>query len=152
MNIRRGLFRIWLVASVLFVLCVAGFSYNGIRQEFRNASTDWGWDEYMLLPVDCEKARGASGANYEVGKDDGLCWYKVKEFRRLYPEYKDLQTGTLSEKLYAKVGRPLKKIHPWRKVMETAGIALGGPLAVLALGASLLWAFAGFRGSRERPK
>ncbi len=117
MNIRRGLFRVWLVASVLFVLCIAGFSYNGIRQEFKNASTDWDaevrkWGGYMLLPVDCSAARGTSGASYEVGKDDGLCWYKVEEFRRLYPEYKDVQNGSLSEKLYAKVGRRFEKTHP----------------------------------------
>jgi hypothetical protein len=31
--------------------------------------------------------------------------------------------------------------------MQTAGFAFGVPLAVLALGWSLLWAFAGFRGS-----
>ena len=37
--------------------------------------------------------------------------------------------------------------RPWVKLMETAGIAFGLPVAILALGWSLIWAFSGFRAS-----
>ena len=151
-NIRQGIFRLWIVSSVLFVIGVGAISYGSISEEFRVANTDWdaeaakygGWS---LLPADCTKARGTAGIDYDASQKDGLCWYKTEDFRRLYPEYKDVSNSDLSEKLYAKAGRPLEHIHPWHKVMQTAGFAFGVPLAVLALGWSLLWAIAGFRGS-----
>jgi hypothetical protein len=34
MNWRRGLFRLWIVGSVLFVIVVASISYSGIKAEF----------------------------------------------------------------------------------------------------------------------
>jgi len=76
-----------------------------------------------------------------------LCWYKREDFRRLYPEYKDLSDKVVSEKLYEKAGQPLKHIHPWEGVMKAAVVGLAVPLAVLGLGWSLLWAFAGFRSA-----
>jgi hypothetical protein len=155
MNVRQGTFRLWVVASVLFVIGVGAASYGGIRQEFKNANADWDaeadkYGGYSLLPTDCGKARGTAGADYDNSQNDGLCWYRTRDFRRLYPEYKDLSNGALSEKLYAKAGQPLKHIHPWNMVMKTAGIAFGIPLAALALGFSLFWAFAGFRASTTR--
>jgi hypothetical protein len=41
LNIRQGLFRLWVIASVLFVVGVGVVSYRGIREEFRIAYTDW---------------------------------------------------------------------------------------------------------------
>lgn len=149
MNIRAGLFRLWIVASVLFIVAVGVASYSDIRNEFRTANTDWDatfeqYGGYGLLPALCDLARGSSGIDYTVEKD-GLCWYKMQDFRRLYPEYRDLSNNVLAEKLYAKVGQPLQHFHPWHKVFKTAAIAVGVPVAVLFLGWSLLWALAGFR-------
>ena len=149
LNIQRGTFRLWVVASMLFVIGVGAASYSGIRQEFKNANTDWDaevkkYGGYSLLPTDCEKARGIAGTDYDNTRNDGLCWYRTEDFRRLYPEYKDVSSGALSERLYAKAGRPLKQVHPWNMVMKTAGVAFGVPLAVLALGFSLFWDSPGF--------
>jgi hypothetical protein len=36
----------------------------------------------------------------------------------------------------------------WANIENLAGIAVGIPLAVLALGASLVWAFSGFSAKR----
>ncbi len=149
MNFRAGVFRLWIVSSVLFIVAVGVASYSDIRNEFRIANTDYDaiaeqLGGYSLLPTFCNLARGSSGTDYTTEKD-GLCWYKVQDFRRLYPEYKDLNDKVLSEKLYAKVGQPLQHIHPWHKVFKTAAIAVGVPLAVFLLGWSLFWALAGFR-------
>ena len=108
MNIRAGLFRLWVVASVLFIVAVAVASYSDIRNEFHVANTDYDAiaeqvGGYSLLPAFCNLARGSSGIDYTTEKD-GLCWYKLQDFRRLYPEYKDLSNKVLSEKLYAKDG------------------------------------------------
>jgi hypothetical protein len=36
MNWRRGLFRLWIVGSVLFVIAVAVVSYREIKEQFEN--------------------------------------------------------------------------------------------------------------------
>lgn len=153
MNIRQGLFRLWVVFSALFLLVVSVASYDGIREEFKIANTDYDAmareaGGYTLLPADCGIARGNSGSDYSL--DKGLCWYKTEDFRRLYPEYKDIGDRFLAEKLYAEAGQPHQHIQPWKKVMEAAGIAFGLPLAVLVFGCSLLWALSGFRGPHSR--
>ncbi len=148
MSIRRGMFRLWVVASALFVLGVSATSYNAIRQEFTESGIDYdalakevGGD--TLLPIDCGQARGVAAIDYSL--NDGACWYETTIFRRLYPEEKDLSDRDLSEKAYAKAGRALRHPHPWVKVAKTVGVAFGVPSAVLALGYSLSWAAAGFR-------
>jgi hypothetical protein len=155
MNLRRGLFRLWIVAGILFALGVAVVSYSGIRDEFRVAAWDNSgaatdkWGGYVLLPTACDEVRGNAGTDYSTS--ESLCWYTIKDFRRLYPEYKDLSNAALSDKLYTKAGRPINHGHPWTALMEAAGVAIGVPLAVLVLGCSLLWAFAGFRGATPAP-
>ena len=148
MNLRLGMFRLWVVASALFLVGLGAISYSDIHEEFRNAYTDFDaaakeLGGYTIYPTDCDKARGVAGSDYSVS--GGLCWYKMEEFRRLFPEYKDVSDHVLSEKLYAKVGRPVQYFHPWVKLSKTVAIAISVPIAVLALGWSLSWAFAGFR-------
>jgi hypothetical protein len=41
MNIRKGLLRLWIVVSILFVICVFAVSYPSLREEFRIANTDY---------------------------------------------------------------------------------------------------------------
>jgi len=149
-NIRRGAFRLWVIASVLFVVGMGIYSYSGIHDEFRNAYTNWdaefakygGWTEW---PVPCPQAaaRGIIGTDYN--ERDGNCWYKTTDFRKLYPEYNDLGDHDLSAKLYAKIGQPLTQFHPWRKLLTIVAVVLACPLAVLALGWGMLWASAGFK-------
>ena len=149
LNVRRGLFRLWAITSVLFMLCVTVISYSSLREQFRNESIDWDaevarYGGYTEEPTFCNVARGVSGKDYE--ERDGLCWYRSEDLRRLYPEYRDISNKDLSEKLYAKVGQPLHHEHPWRSVERTAALAIGLPLGLLALGWAVLWAVAGFRG------
>jgi hypothetical protein len=143
-NLRRGLFRLWIILACLFVITVGIASTGGIRDEFKRASTTnkWGWA--LMVPVDCSEARGKLASDYSKAKD-GLCWYEMPKFRTQYTEYKDLKDDQLSDRLYEKAGIPLTPIRPWTKVMQAAGIALGVPVAVLILGWSLMWAFSGFR-------
>jgi len=147
MNWRRGLFRLWIVGSALFVLAVAFVSYDDIGAEFDSvASTP------HLLKADkravalrCADARGTADADYITFKDN--CWYPMMTFRRLYPEYKDLSDDAI-EKLDP-VLSIRTKINPWETLRVWASIALGIPLAVLILGSSLVWAFSGFAAKRS---
>jgi hypothetical protein len=60
MNIRRGLFRLWLVLSVLFVLATAFVSYPEVRGEFAATTPEGNWfDQHAVLPTKCEvESRG----------------------------------------------------------------------------------------------
>ena len=94
MNWRRGLFRLWIVGSVLFVIAVAVISYSEIKAEFEAAK--------LLTQAD------------------------LGDFAALVPAP-----------------------YPWTILGIWASIAVGIPLAVLALGASLVWAFSGFAAKRS---
>jgi hypothetical protein len=156
MNWRRGLFRLWIVGSALFVIAVASISYSNIKKQFDDAANAaWGASDEVLVPQLCGDARGVAGADYTTeqgGPEDkpnpfDKCWYAMSKFRRLYPEYNDLSDNELTRKLYPYHGipAPTEPPNPWATVGMWAGIAFGIPLVVLVLGSSLVWAFSGFR-------
>jgi hypothetical protein len=65
LNVKRGLLRIWVVLSALFILGVAFYRYCTVRDEFYGASSVHGLtvpdNEYSnenLVPVSCDKAPG----------------------------------------------------------------------------------------------
>jgi hypothetical protein len=71
MNWRRGLFRLWIVGSALFVIAVAFVSYGDIKKEFDAAALmDEIKDYEQLVPVLCADARG--DADF-IGVNDN-CW------------------------------------------------------------------------------
>ncbi len=149
MNVRRGASRVWVVASVVFIMIFVGTSYDGLRTEFHNAYTDFDaefakYGGTTQWPVLCPQAaaRGMIGTDYT--EKDGTCWYESKTFRKLYPEYHDVSDHDLSAKLYAKAGQPLVEFHPWRKLLAVAVEAVAVPIAVLLLGWACLWAGVGF--------
>ena len=154
MNLRRGFFRLWLVGSMLWVIGVAVVSYDLVASEFKRAAESKAWSEVglMLLPVHCKDARGASGADY-TGREgpwsdhatEGKCMYKMADFRRLYPEYKDLSDNDLVHKAYDRANRTLQADpDPWRMIGQAVAIAVIVPLTVLLFGWVVGWAFAGF--------
>ena len=142
LNVRRGLFRLWLVLSCVWVLIVAAISFEPVKEEFGKAASmksleaaSWVPD----VPVDCRGARVS-----EFRREGSLCWYSMPGFRKLYPEYKDLNDNELSDKLYARAGVPLTPIRPWTLLAEKVGLAVLPPVAILLLGGSLIWALSGF--------
>jgi hypothetical protein len=154
-NVRRGLFRLWVVLSSLWVILIVAVSFAPVHEEFGKAASmriinagSWEPDE----PVECSEARGT-----DFRREGELCWYSLAVFRKLYPEYADLKEKDLSEKLYAKAGRPLTPIRPWGLLGEKAALALGPPIAVLIIGWAFIWALSGFlhpepRVAQEPPK
>ena len=172
MNWRRGLFRLWIVGTVLFVLAVAFVSYSEIKAQF-----------------DAVASKPKAIIHSSI----------LAQFRQRYPQYNDLSDAQLADALYKKfytdipreqfdrkIAGPNTKIiefqgrmhefpadatdddiaaalatepvtfddlipapNPWNTLGIWAIIALGIPLAVLALGASLVWAFSGFAAKRS---
>jgi hypothetical protein len=159
-NLRRGLFRLWIVGSALFVLAVAFVSYSDIKNQFDGPE--------LFVPVLCGEARGKAGTDYAV-KDkrkphqwdmsiernpSDTCWYGMSNFRTSYPEYKALQDQELIRKRHEALGTLtfddlIPVSNPWATLGTWAGIAFGIPLIVLALGSSLVWAFSGFAARRK---
>jgi len=158
MNLRRGFFRIWLVASVLFAGSVAFLSYDKVSRDFRRAGH---WPGHLLLPALCHddtrgkenvETRGKEGVDFDrvdLGANSATfprgnqCWYKIADFRRLYPEYEDLSDTDLSDRAYKRAGI-MTPARPWASLGLSILIAFGIPALVLAIG----WALSGFDGSR----
>lgn len=148
-NYRRGLVRLWIVVSTIYVLAVAAFLYGNVKAEFQQAGLDWSKAGILMLPVVCSDARGKESEDYENGpwnnyRTQALCWYQEPKFRAFFPEYKDLSSDELSSKLYAKAGIQLQPPRPWHALGFALLVAIGPPLAVLAVGIALSWAFIGF--------
>ena len=167
MNWRRGLFRLWIVGTALFVIAVAFLSYSDIKADFDVV---------------------ARASKPEVTSSF------IAEFRQQYPEYNSLTDAQLLEAVYEKffsdmpreefekqvsekisasnkavkfqgqlhefpadftdeqIATALKRTiirNPWATLAMWASIALGIPLVVLVLGASLVWAFSGFAAKRS---
>jgi len=156
MNWRRGLFRLWIVGSVLFVTAVAVISYSEIKAQFDGVpSPPQGFE--IVVPQLCKDARGDAGSDYttQKGQNPGPwdkyakpdpyddCWYTMSKFRPLYPEYNNLSDYELIRMLYG------IRVRPWATLGMWASIAVGIPLAVLIVGASLVWAFSGFAAKRS---
>jgi hypothetical protein len=156
MNWRRGLFRLWIVGSALFVIAVAYVSYGDIKKEFEASALQRYLEanSKLMVPVRCGQARGVVGTDYERNpgfepNEVDSCWYGMAKFRPLYPEYKDLSDKELSRRLYAEHGVPTRELpNPWVTLGTWAAIGFGIPLVVLVFGSSLVWAFSGFAAKR----
>jgi len=147
MNIRRGLFRLWIIFACLFVIAVGVASSYPIRREFEKA----GEAKAILTRIEREGIlivpcfhRGKRP--FDVLQPNGRCGYDIPKFRAQHPEYRDLDEDRLLDRLCDEAGINMKMpFTPWTKVMEAGAIAVGVPVAVLILGWASLWAYAGFR-------
>ena len=107
MNWRRGLFRLWLVFSALFIVAITVLALPSVRNEFERARLPLQWPGHLLVPADCTKARGKIGVDYEqLGQ---LCWYKMEQFRAQFPEYNGLTDDDLSNRAFNKAGLSIKE-------------------------------------------
>lgn len=160
MNFKRGLIRCWILFTASCILLTALFTFKDIRREFEKAALERriGETSITLIPVAKADARGTPGdckVDYPWNRYNEFipCWYELQKFRELFPEYRDLSENDLVEKTYAKAGvrstpSPGWPARPWEALVEAAAFALGVPLSVLLVGASLYWAIAGFASTR----
>jgi hypothetical protein len=157
MNIRRGLFRLWCLAAILFAVIVGASTAPNIVREFeegrllREKARDLRElmaGDPLVVPVLCDKARGVPAMDYSIGGPASGCWYELPKFRVLYPEYNDLNDEALSDKLYDSVPgskAPAGLPRHWQHLLTALGVMVGIPAAVLVLGLGLLWAIDGFK-------
>ncbi|PDT05137.1 hypothetical protein CO666_05770 [Rhizobium chutanense] len=152
MNIKRGLFRLWLVLSIIWIAVFVFISWDSIERD------EW-WsgdpDIYADLPVPCGKARGTEGKDYSqrlapepwntVRNPGSACWYPERKFRALFPFYNGNSHGKVSKMLYDELGwEPAEGGDKFLRTKPVVLAALLPPLLVLAVGSALVWAFSGF--------
>lgn len=159
MNIKRGLFRLWLVLSVIFAGLVFLMTWSSIVVEFERASfAAQIAKDTSLVPVLCGQARGTANVDYtgeKIPTDPNpydTCWYELPKLRALYPEYANLSDGALSDRLYRSMNILINRApspHPWNYLMRIIAVAFGFPLIVLAIGYGFVWAVSGFSGRQK---
>jgi hypothetical protein len=150
MNLRRGLFRLWIVGSALFVVAVAFFNYPSIQAEFIVAANKPDLAANAKLADEVYKRFYSDMPREQFDKNIS----DPKVIARLEAIVKNLDTSRplsrwTDDELVASMALPGPRTSPWISVGRAAAVAFGIPLAVLALGSSLLWALSGFAVTRN---
>jgi hypothetical protein len=159
MRVRRGFFRLWIVGTALFVFAIAFISYNDIKAqfdavpskpevtssfiaEFRQQYPEYNnlTDAQLLDTVYKKFYSGMPREEFEKQVSEQIsASNKIVKFQGQVHEF---PADFTDEEIATALKRTIK--NPWASVGEAAAIAFGIPLAVLILGASLIWAFSGF--------
>jgi hypothetical protein len=138
MNWRRGLFRLWVIGTVLFVMAVAMVAYDDIKTVIAygdiKAKFDAAKAEFNAAKAENDAANKPLGGEWAIGATPGPVTDPNLIAR--------LNTRNAADEAMFDADRA------WASTEYLAGIAFGVPLAVLALGASLVWAFSGFSAKR----
>ena len=139
MNWRRGLLRLWLLFSYIWIGSLSFISFN----EFRAALTHREpiaseITLQSLVPFDCD-------ASCQCWQHH--CWSTISEFReKNEPENARMSDVELYVLLFDRAGIVLPGQRSLRTTLSKfAVLALGPPVGVLIFGAALMWAIKGFR-------
>ncbi len=148
MNVRSGLFRLWVVFACLFVVGIGVASRYSISREFEKAGEMKSQRANIIrsgvLRVPCS-VPGHMAFDFSE-KADGFCGFNIRKFRTQHPQYRDLNDDQLLDRLCEQAHINIKSpFHPRRRVTKVAAIAVGVPGAMLILGLALLWAYSDFR-------
>jgi hypothetical protein len=141
MNIKRGLFRLWLLLSIVFCAVSLISSYKDVVGEFQKVGT-----------VDITFPSGVVVENLPNGMDIEA-FYKAAANNKvdlgvIPPPPKGFVLDNLAAgKFDLKAELAKERVphpHPWKKLFETLLLAFGVPLAVLTFGRIAFWVRAGF--------
>lgn len=120
------------IGNLAFAMFVAVTSYDRISREFQKAWTSnvaKGFGRTLLSP--CGLRCRPLLLRHGLSKNEGRCWYEIPKFRKMFPEYRELNDEELSDRLYEKAGIEITPARPWTLVVAAAAIAIGVPVAVL---------------------
>jgi hypothetical protein len=158
MNIKRGLFRLWVVLTLLWVVGVAFVGGGNITSDTAWGGQPWLADPIAAFPVLCSDYRGKQGADFQVKRafepwneyrqPSQACWYDAAKFRQLWPEYKDLSDNEVMDKLYTRLDWYHASFDPLYNTKVVLMKALIPPAVIFVIGFLFVWAFSGF----ARPK
>ncbi|MBU6442429.1 MAG: hypothetical protein KGR48_00840 [Alphaproteobacteria bacterium] len=124
MNWKRGFFRIWLIASGLFVIAVSAIYWQQAAHQFEALR--------HVLPANerSPELQKAIDALYRVSSAPA----SDPHARALAQHVSDLNRREIE----------LRDGNPWQTIYEGMALAIAVPLILLALGAAAGWALGGF--------
>ncbi|MEZ5781183.1 MAG: hypothetical protein R3D70_05990 [Rhizobiaceae bacterium] len=152
MNLRRGLFRTWIVLTILWIGAALFISWPTVVRDLAFSSPPRSAEDFVtLIPVPCGEVRGQP-SDYSrmepgfstAGAREG-CYYEEPRLRELWPEYAAMTEDELIEVMHGKLGWTLPEIDPYEHTKRAALLALVPPVALLILGSLIIWAGAGYR-------
>lgn len=159
MNIKRGLFRLWVVLTVLWVAGVILVGWNNITDDPAWGGQPWLASPIASFPVLCSEARGAAGVDYvakvanepwnQYRDNRQACWYDAAKFRQMWPEFKDLSDNDVLDRLYTDLGWYHSSFDPLHNTKIVLMKALIPPAVIFVIGGLFVWAFAGFARPRK---
>lgn len=136
-NLKRGLFRLWIVVSALWLLAGGSFTFITwkevssikVQTEMNNASREKRVAELKAMPPNERERIGET--LYEVTLENSdKSTHTVVLSAKMLRETQELENSLNGSK---------------QRLKETLLLTVVPPLALLGLGASLLWAFSGFK-------
>jgi hypothetical protein len=94
-NLQRGLFRLWCIASLIFVLSLAVLRGPELLKKYQDLAAVPASERSVspeakklgLVPMPCKEVRGLVILDYLIGNPPGTCWFETAKFAALYPEY-----------------------------------------------------------------
>jgi len=152
MNWRRGLFRLWIVGTALFVIAIAFVSYSEIKAQFNykpaaSINQNLVDETYRRFYSDMPREQ------FDKKISDPKVIARLEVLTSKFDTSRPLSQWTDDELLAYYAMLSMKEApaapNPWATLGMWASIAFGIPLVVLVLGASLVWAFSGFAGKRS---
>jgi hypothetical protein len=151
-NWRRGLFRLWIVGSTLFVLAVAFVSYSSIKSEFDAVAKkpDLAADAKLADEVYRRFYSDMPREEFDKKSSDPKVIARLEAIIAKIDTSRPLSQWT-DDELVARATLPDTgpSPSPWATLGMWAAVGFGVPLVVLALGASLVWALSGFAARRK---
>jgi hypothetical protein len=116
---------------VLFVMALAAIAYDDIKTAIAYGDIK---REFDAAQNEFDAAASKPEAQQPIGGDWATPVTRPRPVRDPH--------------LIARLNTMVDADRAWANIENLAGIAFGVPLAVLALGASLVWAFSGFSAKR----
>lgn len=148
MNIKRGVFRLWLVLSSLFVGAVLLTTWENITADFKHATENRWWlefpseEEYNLEKIISDmKQERLSAVRQEQPLDNDSWWDYIND-----PTVEEVELERRLSKM--KQERLAEKYAPWNNLIRIAAFAFGIPLIILVIGSAFAWALSGFSRSQ----
>jgi hypothetical protein len=180
MNLRRGLFRLWIVGALLFVIVVAFIGYTDIKANFEATANEKAAQSTLARFRHRSEYNDLSNAQLadrlytkfysDMPREQFDRWITAPQPQRKFVKFRGqlhdfpadvttkeiaaaLETTINDRELMSQLSLSDAEVgifppNPWSVLGGWAAIAFGIPLAVLILGASLVWAFSGFAAMR----
>jgi hypothetical protein len=154
MNWSTGLYRLWVVAAVIWTGGILIFTVPDVLSAFKQAST---FDPGALnIPIECTRAKGVEGTDYKLEEQGPWTMYRLdrtKKFcmvtetnaRAWISELRDYSRADLVETLTSAQGNYTLYPRPWQIAGYTLMLIMLPPLLVFSLGVALFWISRGFR-------